>query len=264
MLIPFQKFQGTGNDFIIVDNRLLQFNLGPKQIERLCNRHFGIGGDGFILIEPSVAAGFKMNYFNADGHKSSMCGNGARCAVVQAISLGMVGNQGTFEAYDGIHSFEWLEQKQQVRISMSNVDEIQQIGDFFFVNTGSPHIVVPVKDLSVINVFEEGKKIRQSPAFAERGVNVNFVQYESGRLNIRTYERGVEDETLSCGTGCVAAAIWLADQDTPSSLPVQSSFKIQTLGGDLEILLEHFPGNRYRHLYLQGPAIKVFEGVIEL
>ena len=204
----FYKYQGTGNDFVMVDNRQ---NLFPKDniklIAQLCDRRFGIGADGLILLETAIDFDFRMVYYNSDGNESSMCGNGGRCIVAFAKRLGIITNQSSFIAIDGMHQAA-IDQNGLVSLQMKNVENIKLESDYTFLNTGSPHHVLLVEDLAHYNIKQEGAKIRYSNLYGEVGSNVNFVsQVNDATFAVRTYERGVEDETLSCGTGVTAVAI---------------------------------------------------------
>ena len=204
----FYKYQGTGNDFVMVDNRQ---NLFPKDniklIAQLCDRRFGIGADGLILLETAIDFDFRMVYYNSDGNESSMCGNGGRCIVAFAKRLGIITNQSSFIAIDGMHQAT-IDQNGLVSLQMKNVENIKLESDYTFLNTGSPHHVLLVEDLAHYNIKQEGAKIRYSNLYGEVGSNVNFVsQVNDATFAVRTYERGVEDETLSCGTGVTAVAI---------------------------------------------------------
>lgn len=257
MKVAFKKFQATGNDFIVIDNREEKINLELSQIRRLCNRSWGIGSDGLILIEPDNSADFKMNFYNPDGSQS-LCGNGSRCAVKFAQQLELIDKETTFSAFDGLHWAEILE-NDHVRLKMQDVKTVRHMGDGMFVDTGSPHVVNFVINLDNFKVRREGRKIRNSGLFHGSGVNVNFVEVvDLHNIYVRTYERGVEDETLSCGTGVTAAAI-------ASKLKnVHSPVAVRTRGGDLQVEYNDSPEGGYEDVYLIGPAEKVFEGIIEL
>jgi len=258
MTFAFSKYHGAGNDFVLVDNRDGTFpSASVETVKTLCDRHFGIGADGLILLESSEVADFKMVYFNADGRLSSMCGNGARCIVLFASEKGIENVAGEFEAVDGIHSYLITEPNRKVKVSMRDVQEIVQRGATYFINTGSPHLIVPTEDIQDIDVREEGKKIRYSPQFKKEGVNVNFVQAQGDTVDIRTYERGVEDETLACGTGCVAAAAWAAVSQNVNG--GTHTYRLNTLGGLVKVSFQHV-GKRFKDVFLEGPAVKVFEG----
>lgn len=257
MKVKFQKYQATGNDFIVIDNREGKIKLELPQILRLCNRSWGIGSDGLILIEPDKSADFKMNFYNPDGSQS-LCGNGSRCAVKYAHELGLINKETTFSAYDGLHWAEILTNS-EVRLKMQDVKTVRHMGDGMFVDTGSPHVVNFVINLDNFKVRREGRKIRSSGLFHNGGVNVNFVEVlDQHNIYVRTYERGVEDETLSCGTGVTAAAI--ASQMKTVIAPVA----VKTRGGDLKVEYKKAAEGGYEDVFLTGPAKKVFEGIIEI
>ena len=256
MNLTFYKYEGTGNDFVMIDNRNKTF---PKNnvsiINKLCDRHFGIGADGVILLENDTNFDFKMIYFNADGSQT-FCGNGGRCAVAFAKYLNIINNKTTFTAVDGNHYAEI--KNDIVSLHMIDVDDIQINDGYVFTYTGTQHHVELVDDLDNFPVFEEGKKIRYS--YTEPGSNVNFVQQiNSDTFRVRTYEKGVEDETLACGTGVTAVAIAMhASKKTNSSvinLPVE--------GGELEVSFSEKNGT-YTNVNLKGPATFVFKGSITI
>lgn len=256
MLVDFVKYQATGNDFIIFDNREGKIKLELKDIVRLCNRSWGIGSDGLILIETDKDSDFFMNFYNPDGSQS-LCGNGSRCAVKYALKLGLFDKETTFSAFDGIHWAEILENN-DVRLKMQDVKTVRHMGDGMFVDTGSPHVVNFVINLEAFKVYREGKKIRTSGLFHNGGVNVNFVEVENQHsIYVRTYERGVENETLSCGTGVTAAAI------ASRMKTVMPPVSVKTRGGNLKVEYEAVDEG-YREVFLTGPAEKVFEGKIEI
>lgn len=255
--MKFYKYQGTGNDFVMIDNRELFF---PKTnfslIAHLCDRRFGIGADGLILLENDKMSDFKMLYYNADGNESSMCGNGGRCIVAFAKKLGIVNNQTTFNAIDGLH-FATIDVLNHVALQMIDVNQIKINNDYTFLNTGSPHHVQLVENLNDFDVFNEGKKIRYSKLYADGGTNVNFVsQIDDTSFRLRTYERGVEDETLSCGTGATAVAIAMHT----SGKAKNDNVKLIVEGGQLEVSFNCEENNNYKNVFLKGPATFVFEG----
>jgi diaminopimelate epimerase len=260
MTVNFQKYQGTGNDFIMIDNR--QKGIGKKNaslIEHLCNRKFGIGADGLILLQEKKSYDFEMVYFNGDGRESTMCGNGGRCLVKFAHHLGLVKNNCRFLAIDGPHDAEVL-RNGHISLKMKDVNAIEKDGANYILNTGSPHYVIFVKDVQPLAVVEEAKKIRYSKRFAKEGINVNFVEITGpGKIIVRTYERGVEDETLSCGTGVVASVIALACRSGKKITAV----KIKTPGGNLAVSFEQ-EGNSFKEIRLIGPAEKSFEGIVTI
>lgn len=252
----FYKYQGTGNDFIIFDNRHPFF---PKKdtnlVARLCDRRFGIGADGLLLLENDKSADFKMVYYNSDGHLGSMCGNGGRCLVAFAKSLGLVDQETTFRASDGLHHASIS--GEQVSLGMSDVGLVSKKRNAFFLDTGSPHHVQVVKGLNSFNVAREGRRIRYG-IYGEKGSNVNFVeQLEPHTFSVRTYERGVEDETYSCGTGVTAVALAMHFGGKTKA----SEVGIKTKGGDLKVSFSPVT-NGYTHVILQGPATFVYKGII--
>lgn len=254
--IEFFKYQGTGNDFVIIDNRDLQFPKEKEVIEKLCDRRFGIGGDGLILLENDAAADFKMVYYNSDGNESTMCGNGGRCLVAFAHFLDVFEDQTTFTAIDGLHEAEI--HNGIIKLKMIDVNSITNKDGNFELNTGSPHYVTFVEMLKDYKVFENGNKIRNSASYCQEGINVNFVEIISeNEIFIRTYERGVEDETFSCGTGATASAlIFLKGKNQPS-------VKVKVLGGNLKVYAEQ-NGESFQNIWLEGPAKQVFKGKISL
>ncbi|WP_310556331.1 diaminopimelate epimerase [Flavobacterium sp.] len=255
MQFTFYKYQGTGNDFVMIDNRQLQFPKNDtKIIERLCDRRFGIGGDGLILLENDEMTDFKMVYYNSDGNQSSMCGNGGRCLVAFAKKLNVIKNKATFIAIDGLH-YATIDENDIVSLQMIDVSEIKINPNFVFLNTGSPHHIIQVENLNNLDVKTEGSKIRYSDLYGQVGSNVNFVtQISNNEFSIRTYERGVEDETLSCGTGATAVAIAMHATKKSSS----NNIKINVEGGALEVSFEEENGI-YKNVFLKGPATFVFE-----
>ena len=259
MKIHFYKYQGTGNDFILLDWRYFIYPLDFKMIKRLCDRKKGIGADGLILLTSSLEANFGMKYYNADGKESSFCGNGGRCITAFANKLDITGNSATFEYKKTIYHSEY--EGNMVKLKMGNVSSIVSDGDAFFLDTGSPHYVCFVEDVAQVDVFSRGREIRNSEKYKDTGgVNVNFVEIVSDTtIKVRTYERGVEDETLSCGTGVTAAAISAYFSQKIDSTKV----KIDTIGGELYV---HFSkdGSIYKDVYLIGSVEKVFEGVISI
>jgi diaminopimelate epimerase len=257
MAIEFYKYQGTGNDFIIVDNRLQYFpKNNTKLIALMCDRKFGIGADGLILLENHHSADFNMVYYNSDGNLSSMCGNGGRCITHFANYLGIIENQAVFEAIDGMH--ESSIDDAIISLRMNDVHQVDLKDDFAFLNTGSPHHVILVDDLSDYDVFQNGRNIRME-MYGESGANVNFVEKEGPSVfSVRTYERGVEDETLSCGTGVTAVAIGMFETGNTTSEEVI----LKTPGGELKVRFTK-TDNGYTDIYLMGPAVQVYKGVWE-
>ena len=259
MKIKFQKYQGTGNDFIIIDNTDLSFpSENYSLIKRLCDRKYGIGCDGLILIEPSKSSDFTMNYYNSDGNLGSMCGNGARCSVKFVQNLNIINDNTVFTAYDGLHDASILDDI--ITLSMKPVRNIKSFGDDLFLDTGSPHYVKMVQSLNDYKVFENGKKIRNSSLFEKNGVNVNFVeQISENEFSVRTYERGVEDETLSCGTGVTAVALAMFKLGKTDSKEVI----IKTKGGKLSVKFDTSK-ERYFDIKLSGGVVMVFSGEIDI
>ncbi len=249
----FYKYQGTGNDFVMIDNRDGQFPVSQAYIEHLCHRRFGIGADGLILLQNDPDYDFRMVYFNADGREGSMCGNGGRCTVRFAEDLGIFSGSTTFIAVDGAH--EATANSEVIALKMGEVHSLEQHEEYDFMNTGSPHYVKYVSDISNFDVFNEGRKIRYADEWVKRGgTNVNFVELlENETLYVRTYERGVEDETYSCGTGVTACAL-----SAHLKYNKQSPVKIITNGGNLQVSFD----KDFQNIRLIGPAVRVFEGVL--
>jgi diaminopimelate epimerase len=258
MTIVFNKYQGAGNDFVIIDNRNGSFN--PEDsvlINRLCDRRFGIGADGLILICASSDYDFEMKYFNSDGLEGSMCGNGGRCSADFAIKSGIAGKKLSFKAVDGVHKA--FAEEGIIRLQMNDVKNPQLVNGFYSLNTGSPHYVIFRKDVKGIDVNTEGKKFRWAEEFAPGGTNVNFVEVQNDGIYVRTFERGVEEETLSCGTGVTASAIstvLAGHLDT-------KTVRVKTLGGNLSVSF-NISGNIISDIWLSGPATFVYEGKVEV
>lgn len=257
MLLTFYKYQGTGNDFVIIDNRQ---DLFPRDnvalVAQICDRKFGVGSDGLILLENDDRADFKMVYYNADGNEGSMCGNGGRCIVALAKQLNVIENGAKFNAVDGQHHATITHNL--VYLEMQNVKEIRTKPGAIFLNTGSPHHVQIVTDLEHFKVVEHGRKLRYG-LYGQQGSNINFVeQIDQETFSVRTYERGVEDETLSCGTGVTAVALAMHS----SGKTIADQVKIVTLGGNLEVKFMKI-GQGYENIQLIGPAQFVYKGEIE-
>lgn len=265
--INFSKYQGTGNDFIMINQLNGRFFDGSETavIQRLCDRRFGIGADGFILLNSKDGYDFEMDYFNADGHRGSMCGNGARCTIAFARSLGIKQAEYSFFAPDGPHKARrHAKRSDWIEIEMATVHEIENGGDYFFMDTGSPHYIQFVDTLDGLDVEQQGKAIRYNTRFKEKGTNVNFVSTHPGQpILVNTYERGVEAETLSCGTGVTAAAIAYTLQQTPSG-DADHTVPIQTKGGALEVRLSGDRKGGFKNIWLAGPAEEVFRGQFHL
>lgn len=259
MKIPFSKYHGAGNDFILIDNRNLFWKPSRNEIFRLCHRHFGIGADGLILLEDSVGFDFGMVYYNSDGNESTMCGNGGRCITSFAASLGIITNKAHFYAIDGEHVSEIISSNgsiTMVRLKMKDVTKVKLSDDNFIIDTGSPHFVTFKKDVKKIDVVIEGRKIRYSQEYLPDGINVNFVEVMGDNLYVRTYERGVEDETLSCGTGVTASAI-AAHLKFPEQM---SLINVNTKGGELSVSFQVDEG-QFTEVWLQGPVEVVYSGI---
>ena len=254
MSIQFSKYQGTGNDFVMIDNRDGSFPKNNTQlVASFCDRKFGIGADGLILLENHPTADFKMVYYNADGNLSSMCGNGGRCITSFAKQLGIIESSAIFEAVDGLHHAQI--RGEVVSLKMNDVAQIIVSEEYAFLNTGSPHHVAMVEDLKNFDVKKEGAYIRYK-MYGETGSNVNFVEeIENDLFLVRTYERGVEDETLSCGTGAIAVALVLYEREITKMNPIM----LKTAGGMLTI---HFTKTNgvYQNVCLEGPVSIVFNG----
>ncbi|UYZ58938.1 diaminopimelate epimerase [Hymenobacter latericus] len=260
----FHKYQGTGNDFVMIDDRQRIFPAADNAlVRRLCDRRRGIGADGLILLRTLPNYDFEMVYYNADGYVGSMCGNGGRCTVAFAHRLGVIQDKAHFLAADGPHEAS-IDGNGIVRLRMIDVAGQQDTPDGVFLNTGSPHIVrfLPTSTLAEYNVYAEGRAVRFGEAFRERGgTNVNFVEapvIEGQPWQVRTYERGVEDETYSCGTGVTAVALAAARRGAASPVP------LRTIGGDLSVSFALHPDGTFTNVYLNGPAEFVFEGDIAL
>lgn len=259
--IPFSKYQGAGNDFILIAQHQKRFlsRQDGEVIRRLCHRRFGIGADGLILLQACGGYDFEMLYFNADGGEGSMCGNGGRCIVAFARQLGLIGESCRFLAVDGPHEAR-LRPDGWVELRLGDVASVEKGPAYYFLNTGSPHYVSFVDDLSAVDVCREGRAIRYSERFRREGTNVNFVQALDDGIAVATYERGVEDETLACGTGVTASAI-AAYLRAPS--PGPQTIPIRAKGGLLEARFEP-KGDGFTNIWLCGPAEMVFEGVVSL
>ncbi|UII27828.1 diaminopimelate epimerase [Fulvivirga maritima] len=255
--IDFYKYQATGNDFILIDNRDPQLELTKEEIVFLCDRKFGIGSDGLILIQNHEEYDFEMVFYNPDSSQS-LCGNGSRCAVNFAKFLGIIDSTTNFLAFDGAHFAEILDNG-EVRLKMSDVQNVRLMADGIFVDTGSPHLIKYVINIDNYRVYDEGKAIRNGGLFKSAGVNVNFVEITGAdEIFVRTYERGVENETLSCGTGVTAAAL------ASSTKELNSPIKVNTKGGNLSVEFNKNEDMSFSDVYLLGPAKEVFKGSIEL
>ena len=256
MIIEFYKYQGTGNDFIMIDDRKNEFDMNDNGlISALCERRMGIGADGLILLRNHNTLDFEMIYFNADGNQSSMCGNGGRCIIAFAEMLEIITTDTNFMAIDGEHKGKKIDDG--ISLQMKDVNKIEGVGDGLVLDTGSPHYIQMVDDLDDLDVNKEGRKIRNSAPFKKKGINVNFV-LDASELQVRTYERGVEAETFSCGTGVVATAIAMYYANC-----IEETFvSVKTKGGELSVSFEEINGN-YRNIWLSGEASMVYAGEFE-
>ena len=254
----FNKYQGAGNDFIIIDNRKQLFNPSDhKLVKKLCDRRFGIGADGLILICAGEGYDFEMKYFNSNGYEGSMCGNGGRCSAAFSIRHGIASEKLVFKAVDGIHKVK--SEKGLIHLSMNDVNETGIINGNYFINTGSPHYMVFTRDVNNLDVSTEGRDLRWADEFKPGGTNVNFIEVLKDGIYVRTFERGVEEETLSCGTGVTASAIASVLSGHFDTSPVS----VKTKGGDLSVSF-NISGTKITDIVLTGPATFVFEGEIEI
>lgn len=260
MKIKFYKYQGTGNDFVILDNRKGEFSsLDQRQIHLLCDRRFGVGGDGLMMMNTKSGYDFEMLYYNSDGHPGSMCGNGGRCMIKFASDMGLHQYTYRFWATDGEHEAE-IDQKGWIRLKMNDVHEVDEHSTYTLLNTGSPHFVKFAEDVRNVDVVETGREIRYSRKFLPGGVNVNFVESTGeDSILVRTYERGVEDETLSCGTGVTAAALLSAHNSRGFN-----RVDVETPGGKLCVEFNKLSDTEFENIWLCGPAELVFSGEIEI
>ena len=253
----FYKYQGTGNDFIIFDNRNRSVKLDGEAIRFLCSRKYGIGADGLMLLQLKDGCDFEMKYFNCDGIEATMCGNGGRCIVSFASKLGIIDNSCIFLASDGKHHAEI--KAGIIRLGMQDVCKIDKYGNDYFLDTGNPKYVIFCENIDLIDIISESRNIRYDSRFQPAGTNVNYAELKNNRLIVRTYEKGVENETLSCGTGVIASAIAASVRYNISG----EIFEVSTKGGMLKVYFEK-KGNTFRNIYLEGPALFVFEGDIIL
>ncbi|MFS4468129.1 diaminopimelate epimerase [Maribacter sp. 2210JD10-5] len=256
MTATFYKYQGTGNDFVVFDNRNESFpKTNQALIARLCDRKFGVGADGLLLLENDAETDFRMVYYNADGWEGSMCGNGGRCIVAFAKFLNIFEDETSFMAIDGLHEASIM--GDTVRLKMQDVSEIKTKPNALFMDTGSPHHIQLVENLKELDVPKEGAKLRYG-LYGEKGSNINFVQPdENGSFGIRTYERGVENETLSCGTGVTAVALAMHHLGKVK----ENTVAVKALGGNLMVRFENMDKG-YENIYLEGEAKQVFKGEI--
>ncbi len=257
--IPFYKYQGAGNDFILVDNRKLAVNHHhPAMVAQLCNRRFGIGGDGMMFLQDIKGYDFEMVYYNADGQPSSMCGNGGRCIVAFARYLGIIKSETEFLAVDGPHSAKIAENGEWISLQMINVDNVDCDKDAYVLDTGSPHYVQLVSGLADKDVYNDGYAIRNNDIYKAKGINVNFVEPDGDGYFVRTFERGVEAETYACGTGVTAVALAMAKHHNQTG---SINTPVKVLGGNLNIRF-NYDGVRFTDIFLEGPAVQVFKGEV--
>ncbi|MCK5169900.1 MAG: diaminopimelate epimerase [Bacteroidales bacterium] len=259
MMLNFYKYQGTGNDFIIIDNRTNPVSLSKEQINTLCDRKFGIGADGLMFLENHNELDFNMRYFNSDGNESTICGNGGRCLVAFAKSLNIIDKSTIFNSIDGKHKAK-INSDDTISLEMQNIDKVNLVNMNYFLSTGSPHYVTFKENIKDIDVFNRGKEIRNSAEFSPEGTNVNFVEFVNDKIYVRTYERGVENETLSCGTGVTASAICASLHKKTD----KSSYNIVTNGGNLNVSFQKHNNNTFTDIWLTGPAKFVFKGEIDI
>ncbi len=260
MTVTFSKYQGTGNDFVIIDQMKGAIDFSKAQLAKLCDRRFGIGADGVMLLRTSASADFQMVYFNADGNESSMCGNGGRCLVHFANAEGYVGLKTSFDAVDGKHEAEIISgQDAIIALHMNDVNKIDGYSDALLIDTGSPHYVRFENDIDNIDLIKEGRAIRYNDDFKSQGINVNLVELTKNGIYVRTYERGVEDETLSCGTGVTASVLAAAEKKVIEG----DSCEVKTKGGYLTVKYKK-SNNIYTDNWLIGPAVCVFRGEIKV
>jgi diaminopimelate epimerase len=262
MKLNFFKYEGAGNDFILIDNRNKAFSsfFNTETIKKLCDRHFGIGADGLMILELKNNFDFEMRYFNADGREGSMCGNGGRCIVAFAKHLSLIQTETNFLAVDGPHYATISENDNWVSLKMIDVQEINSDGDAFVLNTGSPHFVLQVDDLASKNVYQDGKNIRNNEIYSKDGINVNFVEDFGDHYFVRTFERGVENETFACGTGVTAVSMAMAKKKGLTG-KIKNSIKVP--GGNLSVSF-NYNEKIFSNVFLEGPATFVFEGSIEI
>jgi len=259
MQLKFFKYQGTGNDFVIIDGRQNSPSLSGQEIARICHRRFGVGADGLMILLSHPDHDFEMRYYNSDGRPGSMCGNGGRCIIRFAHAMGIHRDTYRFLAADGVHDAE-IDMEGMVRLKMNDVTGVRAFGADYVLDTGSPHYVKFVTELSDYRVTDEGRGIRNSPHFVKEGINVNFVEtVDDHTIFVRTFERGVEAETWSCGTGVTASALVSAHNEAGVN-----EVDVQTLGGRLSVEYDRISETEYRNIWLCGPAEYVFEGQMEI
>lgn len=265
MKIPFSKYHGTGNDFILIDNRKQKIRVYDKKtIEELCHRRLGIGADGLILLVKKKGFDFGMIYFNSDGNEGSLCGNGGRCITVFARKLGIIKSEARFVAVDGEHKSEIISDRKRinesiVRLKMNDAKVVKFGDSNYFINSGSPHYVRIVENLNMIDVLADGRKIRTSKPYGKAGTNVDFVMKVKSGIRMRVYERGVEDETFSSGTGAVASSLAASHAGLISD---RNFCSVQTKGGLLKVYFKRNE-NAFNNIWLEGPAVHSFEGILD-
>jgi len=259
----FYKYHGAGNDFILFNQMEHKLELSQEQIAFLCDRNKGIGADGLMMLMPSKEYDFIMKYYNSDGKEGSMCGNGGRCILSFAYDMGIKREDYQFIASDGVHEGRILNKEgntKTVELKMNDVSNIKVRKSFTEMNTGSPHYIKFTDKIDFMDVVKKGRGVRNSKKYIEEGINVNFVEYKNQKLKVRTYERGVENETLACGTGVTAAAIACSIEQNMK----YKNYQIETLGGQLGVKFKSKNGKEFTHIFLTGPAEFVFEGRVEI
>jgi diaminopimelate epimerase len=264
MSIKFYKFESTGNDFIIIDNRVKSVILSNQQIKKICDRRFGVGANGLIFYNQSNNYDFEMKYFNANGYEGSMCGNGGRSLIAFSHFIGDAINDVTFNAVDGMHKGSIISKSSDkqwlIKLQMIEVEKYKMVDKAYDIDTGSPHYVEFLEELKDINVYEKGRSIRYNDVYVKNGTNVNFVEViDENKLFVRTYERGVEDETYSCGTGVTASALAYAIKNNLQ----QASINIKVFGGNLKVSFER-EGNKFYNIWLEGSSNFIFKGEMDI
>ncbi len=260
--VVFEKYHGAGNDFIMISDMENRIRLSPQDIAGLCHRRYGIGADGLIIVRPSDTSDYRMHYYNSDGKESTMCGNGGRCVAAFAYSQEIAGKEQYFNGPDGKHFAKILsfsEGVSRVTLQLNNVTNLHQGNGYYTLDTGSPHYVAFGHNINSLDVKSQGRKIRFSSQFAPGGLNVNFAEEKNGKLFVRTYERGVEDETLSCGTGVTAAALAFAEEKKLQ----KGAVEILSRGGEMQVSFIK-ENNTFKNILLTGPAVLAFEGSVTL
>jgi len=262
-MIQFYKYHGAGNDFIIFNCLNDGLDFTKDHIAYICDRHTGIGADGVMFLLKSEEYDFEMKYYNSDGKEGTMCGNGGRCMISFAYDMGIIKDEYRFIAVDGEHGGKILEinaKEKTVELQMTDVNMVDEQDGKYVIDTGSLHYLDFRENIENLDVYQEGRSIRYSEQFEEEGINVNFIESQENKLYVRTYERGVENETLACGTGVTAAAIAMSLKQKGK----YSQYDIQTLGGDLHVRFQSNGKNKFTNIFLTGPATFVFTGALEL